>query len=79
MKKYFENFDNEIKKDLYLHLGSFLKNKIAVFNVWAPNAESISVVGDFNDWVIGKDSLSKLCSGVWHGKVSGLKEFENDG
>ncbi len=43
------------------------------FAVWAPNAENVSVVGDFNGWERGKHALSPLeDSGVWHGFVKGV-------
>ncbi len=36
------------------------------FAVWAPNARSISLVGDFNDWDTRKHPMKKLVpSGVW--------------
>jgi 1,4-alpha-glucan branching enzyme len=44
----------------------------AYFAVWAPNAKSVSVVGSFNDWQIGKHPLQPLGkSGVWGGFVPG--------
>ncbi|HVB76712.1 MAG TPA: 1,4-alpha-glucan branching protein GlgB [Candidatus Nitrosotalea sp.] len=40
------------------------------FAVWAPNAESVSVVGDFNGWRSGVHPLSRLGgSGIWEGVV----------
>ena len=43
------------------------------FAVWAPNAERVSVVGDFNDWTPGKHPLvPRGSSGIWEGFVPGL-------
>ena len=36
------------------------------FAVWAPNAESVSLVGDFNDWKPGASSMQlRQQAGVW--------------
>jgi 1,4-alpha-glucan branching enzyme len=38
------------------------------FAVWAPNAETVEVVGDFTDWQAGKVPLRAIgASGVWQG------------
>ena len=38
------------------------------FAVWAPNAERVSVVGDFNAWDRARDPLrSRGASGIWEG------------
>jgi 1,4-alpha-glucan branching enzyme len=38
------------------------------FAVWAPNAEAVSVIGDFNDWSPGRNPLSpRALSGIWEG------------
>ncbi len=45
------------------------------FAVWAPHAESISVIGDFNEWAPGKHPLAlvgTVAGGVWHGFVPGV-------
>jgi len=46
-----------------------------VFNVWAPNAKSVSVVGDFNSWN-GKGFEMKRVknSGIWNIFIEGLSE-----
>ncbi len=36
------------------------------FNVWAPNAQYLSVIGDFNQWNKGADQMNPLGhSGIW--------------
>jgi 1,4-alpha-glucan branching enzyme len=45
-----------------------------VFAVWAPNAEGVSVVGDFNDWDGTRDRLFvRGQSGIWEGFVPGVQ------
>ena len=45
------------------------------FAVWAPNAKTISVVGDFNGWTAGTHPLAKLPeSEFWAGFLTGIKE-----
>ena len=45
------------------------------FRVWAPNARSISAVGDWNDWTEGADPLHPIeGSGVWEAVVVGARE-----
>ena len=45
-----------------------------LFAVWAPNAASVSVVGDFNDWAPGRHALGPRWdgSGIWEGFIPGL-------
>ena len=44
-----------------------------VFGVWAPNAEEVSVIGDFNGWTRGADPLRpRAGSGIWEGFVPGV-------
>ncbi|MCB9772203.1 MAG: 1,4-alpha-glucan branching protein GlgB [Candidatus Omnitrophica bacterium] len=65
---------------LYEKLGSHLivrNGKAGVhFAVWAPNAESVSVIGDFNGWAKGKHPLSARwdSSGIWEGFIEGLEK-----
>lgn len=37
------------------------------FAVWAPNARSVSVVGDFSDWQSSNLYLRRTNAGLWHG------------
>ncbi|MEX0794596.1 MAG: 1,4-alpha-glucan branching protein GlgB [Pirellulaceae bacterium] len=47
------------------------------FAVWAPNASSVSVVGDFNEWDARSHQMKKLIpSGIWELFIPGLQEGE---
>ncbi|MGB7501678.1 MAG: 1,4-alpha-glucan branching protein GlgB [Azonexus sp.] len=55
----------------YHLLGAHLSDSGTVFRVWAPNAGQVSVVGDFNGWRGGVDTLRPLgSSGVWEATVA---------
>ncbi|GAB4239335.1 MAG: 1,4-alpha-glucan branching protein GlgB [Acidobacteriota bacterium] len=43
------------------------------FAVWAPNAEQVSVIGDFNEWTPGRHPLRvRGSSGIWEGFIPGI-------
>lgn len=42
------------------------------FAVWAPNAEVVSVVGDFNDWDERRHPMRKRDGGVWEMFIPGV-------
>ncbi len=45
------------------------------FAVWAPNARSVSLMGDFNDWNKSSHPFSpKGSSGIWEGFVPGVHQ-----
>ncbi len=49
-----------------------------VFRVWAPHAEAVSVVGDFNGWEPEKNPMKKLeDNSVWECKIGGIKQFDS--
>src|SRR4051794_33700274 len=44
-----------------------------VFAVWAPSAQYVSVIGDFNGWDKGRHPLyPRESSGIWEGFVAGV-------
>ncbi len=44
------------------------------FAVWAPNANWVSVIGDFNGWDTGRHPLRpRGSSGIWEGFVAGVR------
>jgi len=58
---------------LWEKLGARVVEGGAWFGVWAPNAESVSVIGDFNGWDPRSNPLSpRANSGIWEGLVAGL-------
>ncbi|MFO7783888.1 MAG: 1,4-alpha-glucan branching protein GlgB [Desulfatiglandales bacterium] len=47
----------------------------AHFGVWAPNAEAVSVMGDFNGWKPNEDKLAPSgSSGIWEGFIPGVEK-----
>jgi len=74
-KNYFSDFSVLAKSDAYKHLGSFLKKNYTLFRVWAPNAVSVSVVGDFNGWDTDANPMEKIDSGVWEAKIKFCENF----
>ena len=62
---------------LYNELGSRLlaDGSGAHFAVWAPNADAVSVMGDWNGWNASANALSVRLdgSGIWEGDVAGVQ------
>lgn len=79
----FTDFDIELFKAgkhfrLYNHFGahgiSVNRKKGVYFSVWAPNAKSVSVIGNFNYWNKQEHLLFPRwdSSGIWEGFVPGM-------
>jgi 1,4-alpha-glucan branching enzyme len=65
-------FNEGTHRHLHRILGAHPGPRSTRFAVWAPNADRVSVIGDFNDWEAGADPLESLGgSGIWAGEVSG--------
>ncbi len=48
-----------------------------VFRVWAPHAQAVSVVGDFNDWIPGSHPMTKVDGeSVWEVFIPGVKQYD---
>jgi 1,4-alpha-glucan branching enzyme len=47
----------------------------AVFSVWAPNAQGVSVIGSFNGWNAKSHPLQpRSSSGIWEGFIPGIEK-----
>ncbi len=59
---------------LYRKLGCQLGDASARFAVWAPNAESVAVIGDFNHWQAGAHPARPRHdgSGIWEIDIPGV-------
>ena len=53
-------------------LGARVDAKGVEFGVWAPHADAVSVIGDFNAWKPGANPLVAK-AGVWTGRVDGMR------
>ncbi len=83
----FSDFDIHLFKSgkhfkLYEKLGShpvtFGTKKGTYFAVWAPNAKSVSVIGNFNHWQGSQHKLNPRWdeSGIWEGFFEGIHKGE---
>jgi 1,4-alpha-glucan branching enzyme len=74
-------FNEGTHYDLHDKLGAHIVEsqgeKGVYFAVWAPDAEEVSVIGDFNAW---RPSVNRLrphaSSGIWQGFIPGLAQGE---
>jgi 1,4-alpha-glucan branching enzyme len=75
-------FNEGTHYQLYRHLGAHPvsrdKQDGIHFAVWAPNAESVSVIGDFNNWEPNTHKLKQIHagSGIWEGIITNLEKGE---
>jgi 1,4-alpha-glucan branching enzyme len=65
-------------KKMGSHVMTHEKEEGVLFSVWAPNAESVAVMGEFNGWNRTSHQLAVRWdeSGIWEGFIPGLTEGE---
>ena len=57
------------------HLTTQGRKRGAYFSVWAPNAEKVFCIGDFNQWNRSSHPLTPVNhSGIWEGFIPGVKK-----
>ena len=63
-------FNEGNHREVYKRLGAHRENGGTRFSVWAPSAERVTVMGDFNDWDKESHPLEPQGdSGIWSGMV----------
>ena len=66
-------FNEGTHHKLWEKLGNHIVPGGVMFGVWAPNAERVSVVGDFNDWDRDANPMhARGASGIWEAFVPSL-------
>lgn len=81
---WFSNFDRYLFNEgtherayekMGAHLQCFDGIDGVTFAVWAPNAEQVSIIGDFNDWDPVRHPMHSSESGIWSLFIPGLSEY----
>ena len=62
--------------ETYKYLGAHPSRTSTIFRVWAPNAKSVAIVGDFNNWIPRDIDFCKRITeaGVWEVEILKLKK-----
>ena len=61
----------------YLYYGFHRTQAGWVFREWAPGADAIHLIGDFNDWNRASHPLRRLDGGVWEIELSGADALKH--
>jgi 1,4-alpha-glucan branching enzyme len=65
---------NEAWRSLGAHLVTTEGASGVRFAVWAPNAENVTVAGEFNDWDVRRHPMRRRNGGVWELFIPGLTQ-----
>ena len=66
-KKKTQAFFEGRELEAYNLFGAHPKKTYTDFAVWAPHAQSVSVIGTFNDWDVEDAPMTKDDQGIWNG------------
>jgi len=69
-----EGNHHHIWRKMGAHITEIDKKQGVMFCLWAPNAKSISVIGDFNSWDGRHHPMQKRLGGIWELFIPGLKD-----
>lgn len=61
----------------YDFFGSHFSENSVVFRVWAPDAQQVSVVGEFNSWNESANEMNKIADGIWETEISEIKQYDS--
>jgi len=70
-------FSNGDCTDAYRYLGCHKCPEGYVFRVWAPNALSVRITGDFNEWNKDECYMNHIKNGIWEKVVPNVKKYDN--
>ncbi len=70
-----KNFYDGYGLDAYNIFGAHLSNEGVTFRVYAPNAQSVRVMGDFNNWNNAQYFMEKSKYSYWEIFIAGIKEY----
>src|SRR5665648_842486 len=73
---YQEGTHYRLYEKLGAHLIKFKEKEGVYFAIWAPNAQSVAVIGDFNQWQSNSHLLKQIHSGsgIWEGFISEIEK-----
>ena len=70
-----QRFSQGVSDDAYRFMGVHLIENVGyIFRVWAPNARSVRLVGDFNYWNTSEIMMQPTEGGIWEAVSAGAKE-----
>ncbi len=65
---------HEAYRTLGAHIVEFEGSAGVRFAVWAPNAENVTVTGEFNDWDVRRHPMRMRSGGVWELFIPGIRQ-----
>ena len=73
---YQEGTHYRLYEKLGAHLIKFKEKEGVYFAIWAPNAQSVAIIGDFNQWQSNSHLLKQIHfgSGIWEGFISEIEK-----
>ena len=77
-RDYVTEFHQGEMYDAYKYMGCVFDEKTgkAVFRTWAPHADSVSVIGEFNGWNAERGVMQNDGTGIYELTVSGVKTYD---
>ncbi len=77
MEKLIAQFTNEVCEEAYRFLGCHPLEKGFIFRVWAPHADAVSLVGDFNAWEVTACPMAPIGGGIWEAVCETAAIYDN--
>lgn len=74
-EKMLGDFLSGTSTEAYKYFGSHFDGNGVMFRVWAPQAASVAVVGDFNNWDCNAHYMNRISdSGVWELRIENVEQ-----